>query len=398
MSTFYLTEYQGAYFDSTLLAISRWPTAQIPSLSIVQDPIDSTMGFASRQGFAQPLVFFRMDPNMASLLQSPAMVDSLNHLRLRIPGRPMVRSLCLPSASQVNCNSGATPQVPDLELLDLSTCGVLEGEVDTILAQFGTLKHLILDDCPILKGDHREGEWNAMGKRCALVGVRRAREREKIIKASVESFMLASQLELMGLDDAPAQLPERRPRRGRRGIANSTISLRAPSPPRGVEALRARIGNSGRTPAAIQRTRVLPPLPSLKTFCTTISSNIKPEAYPAIRNEFEAGWAEGIAVLAVTRARLRDSAKNHISNIVRFSDNPGESVSTDSESDSSSTKPFPLVPMNGLEKVHKDDVEAFGMPAEIVAGVPTVCFAGSSGVVDHAPGCGHAFAGTIWKD
>ncbi|KAF6754355.1 hypothetical protein DFP72DRAFT_813073 [Ephemerocybe angulata] len=396
---------KGAYFDSTLLALARWPPGRMPCLSIVQDPIDSTMTFASRQSFAQPLVFFKMDPNMAIMLQSPAMVDSLKSLRLRIPGRPMVRSLCLPSAAQVN-SDGEVPQVPALELLDLSTCGVLEGEVDMILAQFSTLKHLLLDECPILRGELREGEWSAMGKRCALVGVRRAREREKIIKAAMETIALAVQLEQLALDGEAAQLPPpRRARRGRRGVAISTISLRAPSPPRGLDALRARIakssaGNQRGRNNAIQRTRLLPPLPSLRTLCTTVSASVKPESYPAIRSEFEAGWAEGIAVLAVTRARLRDSAKNGVSTIVRFTeDAPFHGTSSSGSGSESGTldAPYSNV-MHGLEKVDKNDAEAFSMPAETAVSVPILCFAGPKGVVDHAPGCGHSVAQSIWRD
>ncbi|RXW22695.1 hypothetical protein EST38_g3191 [Candolleomyces aberdarensis] len=141
---------KGAYFDS--------------------DPIDSTMAFANRQSFAQPLVFFKIDPIMSILLRSPAMAEPLTAFRLRIPGRPAVRSLCLPAAASQSNSDGQPLQVAAIEILDLSTCNVLEGEVDMILAQFQTLQHLILDDCPVLRGELREGEWNAMGKRCALVG------------------------------------------------------------------------------------------------------------------------------------------------------------------------------------------------------------------------------------
>lgn len=383
---------KGAYFDSTLLALAQWPPSQIPALSIVQDPIDSNMVFASRQAFAQPLVFFKMDPNLATMLQSPAMVDSLKSLRLCIPSRPMVRSLCLPSAGQVN-SDGLPPQVPAIELLDLSTCGILEGEVDMILAQFSSLKHLILDECPILRGELREGEWNAMGKRCALVGVRRAREREKVVKASMESIALASQFEQLGLDGAPAHMPARRPRRGRRGLATATISLRAPSPPRGIDALR--ISSAIERPA-IQRTRLLPSLPSLQTLCTTLSSSIKPETYPSIRAEFEAGWSEGIAVLSVTRARMKESAKNGV-NVVRFIDSSHSHSASERESEGSGLGAvYPA--MHGLEKVDKNDDDAFAVPPEALASVPLLCFAGSKDVVDHAPGCGHSIARAIWRD
>jgi hypothetical protein len=276
--------------------------------------------------------------------------------------------------------------------LDLSTCGVLEGEVDMILTQISSLKHLILDECPIIHGELREGEWHAMGKRCALVGVRRAREREKIVRASMESIALASQIEHLGLDGAPAHMPERRPRRGRRGLAVATISLRAPSPPRG---LNARLATSVRERPAVQRTRLLPPLPSLHTLCTTLSPSIKPETYPSIRAEFEAGWAEGMAVLSVTRARLRESAKNGVS-IVRFVDSPLTQSASDSESEDDLGAVVPA--MRGLERVRRYDDDAFAVPPEALASVPVLCFAGSKGAIDHSPGCGHSIAQVIWRD
>lgn len=313
---------------------------------------------------------------MAVLLRSPAIGESLTAFRLRIPGRPAVRSLCLPATTSQSNSDGQLHQVPAIEILDLSTCDVLEGEVDMILAQFQTLEHLLLDECQILRGELREGEWNAMGKRCALAGMRRAREREKIFKASLEALVPA------GSEGASTQMPQgRKIRKGRRGLATSTISLRGPSPPR-VPGSRVSAPNP---PLSFPKTRILPCLPSLKTLSITLSPAVKAESYPSIQAEFEAGWAEGIAVLNATRARLRDSAKNGV-NIVRF---VGAREDSNSESDSEVQS---IAALQGLEKVDRNDLEAFSIPPEVTSAVPVLCFAGSKGIEDHPPGCGHWIA------
>jgi hypothetical protein len=144
----------------------------------------------------------------------------------------------------------------------------------------------------------------------------------------------------------------------------------------------------------IPRTRILPCLPSLKTLCTTVSTVVRPAAYASIRSEFEAGWAEGIAVLNVTRARLRESAKNGV-NIVRFAEAREDSSS---ESESEGWLKDHSAAFHSLEKVDRNDAEAFSIPVEFTSAVPILCFAGSKGLEDHPPGCGHSIAQTTWKD
>ena len=201
----------------------------------------------------------------------------------------------------------------------------------------------------------------------------------------MESIVLA------GTDGAPAQPPEaRRVRRGRRGLATATVSLRAPSPP---PAPRRAMDPRAPRPA-IQKTRILPCLPSLKTLCTTVSTVVRPAAYASIRSEFEAGWAEGIAVLNVTRARLRESAKNGV-NIVRFA---GAREDPTSESESEGHWQDHSAAFHSLEKVDRNDAEAFSIPVEFTSAVPILCFAGSKGLEDHPPGCGHSIAQTTWKN
>ena len=350
---------QGSYFDSTLIALSQWPPSALPTLSIVQDPLDP--GLAENRAFAQPLVFFRLDP-FASLVCSPYL-SSLTALRLRIPSRQITRFITTHPLS-----------VPSLQFLDLSTCNVLDAEVDALLTRFAKLRHLVLDGCAVLKGELREGEWGALGKSCALAGVRRAKEREKKLKVWLEANGPVfsdhqAQTGLVQEVDAHAAAA-RKARRGRRGLATATISLR-PSPPRdGVPLPVLHI--------PIPKIRILPPSPSLQSLATTTSTLIHPDKYPVVSAEFERGWADGLAQLGATRARLRQSSMNGV-RIVQFVD--------DVEQEG----------LDGLADVEMGNEEAFRV-REDVWKVPVFCLVGAGRGEHHIEGCGHAVGWKIWKN
>ncbi|KAF8628261.1 hypothetical protein AX15_004032 [Amanita polypyramis BW_CC] len=384
---------KGAYFDSTLAALSKWPqTSPLPVLSIVQDPLDAALATAHpRQSFAQPIVFFRLDVYLSVLLHSRTMARSLNAFRLRIPTRPVARPLCTtpppvrPNEDRINLQqyfqnlnlgewrSGDMSRTPPmLKYLDLSTCGVLEGEVDMILMRYHTLEHLVLDGCSVLRGEFREGEWAAMGKRCALIGVRRAKEREKKVKAWLETQIRSENTVAEDEDAAggPAAAVEARlPRRGRRGLASATISLREREPRRyGPSALAP---TSGGTP----RIRILPPLPTLRSLSTTLSPPVRAEKHAAIESEFEAGWIEGVAQLGVARARVWTSVGSGV-RVVQFSrGSAGEE--------------------EGLEGL--EEVEGMEMEARERLGAPVLCLVGA-GADGHADKCGHEMGKQIWKE
>ena len=386
---------KGAYFDSTLLALARWPPATLPALSITQDPLDPSLVTtpSSRQAFAQPLVFFKLDPNLSILLQSPALADTLKALRLRVPARPVVRSLCTPPLMSES-SDGEPIRIPNIHILDLSTSGVLEGEVDILLAHFMGLQHLLLDDCAIFRGDLREGEWSSLGKRCALAGTRRAKDCEKALQAWYERRILAAPA---GSDGAPAGIQElaRRPRRGRRGLAAPTISIRSRTPPPG-----GRVPDPNLPPVArrqgMPRFRILPPVPSLRTLCATMSSNVLPSTWATIQREFTSGWAEGVAQLAVKRGRMRESARIG-TKILRFKEGGGECESPEDDV----TGLFTYAASHGLELVSLADMEAFdtfgtsgGDPKDIPC--PVLCLAGHHGDL-HAENCSHSVVeATLW--
>ncbi|KJA28560.1 hypothetical protein HYPSUDRAFT_129597 [Hypholoma sublateritium FD-334 SS-4] len=392
-----VTYYQflkGAYFDSTLTVLAEWPANVISTLSIVQDPIDAEM--AQKQDFAQPIVFFRLD--LFPLLSSPAIASTLENLRIRIPSRPVARSICgsLPASSPFDSNRNLI--LPRLEFLDLSTSSVLDTEVDSILARFATIKHLVLDRCAVLRGDLREGEGGALGKRLALIGVRRAKDREKALKAWLESRVVVA--EAIPSDGAPAVdqgagPAGRRPRPGRKGLATATISFRTThgktSGKRSGKKRNAPMKKADKQRAT--RIRVLPALPSLVSLSVTLSPVVKPERYPAIRSEFTEGWSEGIAQLAVTRARLRTSATNGYRIMVI-----GPTDSDDEDSDGSVERDSLKEGLYGLAEVDLTDPEAFSMPAPGEILVPTLCFAGAGIEGAHEAHCGHSVGWVAMKD
>lgn len=309
------------------------------------------------------------------------MAPSLKVLRLRIPSRPVIRSMCGVTPSGTTSYPSDLNPPPDLEFLDLSTCNVLENEVDMILVRFPSLKHLILDGCYILRADFRDGDWNALGKRCALAGVRRAKQREKALNAWIEA---RNQTAGPVGQDVNLGSVARRVKRGRKGLATATFSLRGSSPS-GSQSVLATVVNNTQKEAKI---RILPSAPKLKTLSITISPLVDPAKYPMIRAEFDAGWTEGIALLAVTRARLRSSAKHgfRIMHACSAIDNVLE------EQDSW---------LEGLEDIDAND-SAFGVLDNAAGSTelspPVLCFAGASRSMNHEENCGHSVGRELMKD
>ena len=383
----YLTpHFQGAYFDSTLVALSRWPSGFLPTLSIVQDPLDQQD--LTKQAFAQPIVFFRFD--LSVLLRSPALSPSLTSLRLRIPCRPVARSLCSAAASHDSSHTSSNLPLVNLEFLDLSTCGVLESEVDTLMVRFPSLQHLILDGCHIMRGDLREGEWNALGRRCALVGVRRAKEREKVLKAWLESSATVETTN----NDATQLNPGRKVKRGRRGLSTATISFREPEPvnPSSLSNPRLSQKQAGRSRKGYSKIRVLPPIYRLVSLSIALSSSTHaPDKYPIIRAEFEEGWAEGIAVLSITRSRLRTSAGNGV-RVMKFTKTV---MADDTESEEAEYEEG----LDGLEDVDPSDLEISREEGRWSSQDPPIlCFAGPARAGLHANNCGHSVGWVVMGD
>ncbi|TFK26662.1 hypothetical protein FA15DRAFT_263861 [Coprinopsis marcescibilis] len=393
----YYQFHKGSYYDSTLQALASWPTSKISSLSVVQDlqpKQDSTLIGSSSRSFAQPLVFFQLDKTIANLLRAEDIMEPLKVFRLRVPARPIVRALT--SVPFITQNSDGEPvQLPKIEIMDLSTCGVLEGEVDLLLVHFSALKHLILDGCSILGGQLREGEWNSMGKRCAMAGARRAKDCEKALTAWYERRSLPVDTGINS-DPAAIQAGPRRARRGRRGLATATISLRSRTPDPDDVGPRPPFPSRGPASIHIPKFKILPPLPSLKTLCTTTSASVKVESNLAIVNEFEAGWAEGVAQLGVRRARMRETAKNTGTKIFRFV----EEATYEPTKDEDWNMILDYAASHGLELVETKDYEAFDTPGCALGEsakipIPVLCLAGSEADSVHVENCGHSVAADV---
>ncbi|KAJ7508682.1 hypothetical protein B0H11DRAFT_39052 [Mycena galericulata] len=337
----------GSYFDSTLACLAEWPASDLPTLSIIQEPMEPSQ--APKIAFAQPIVFFRLDWHLADLAQSPYL-SSLTSLRLRIPSRPVAGPLTTSPLS-----------LPAVELLDLSTCNVFGAELtDTILARLPRLKHFILDNGALLRGEYHPEDWAVLGKGCALAGVRRTKEREKKLRQA-------------RLETAPGTAQECRPRRGRRGVSTATISLRA-SPERD-----SRVVGVINTPAATatRKVRLYPASPSLCSFATTLSPSVPPDKHAEIREQFEKGWFEGLTQLVEVRSRLYQSYRLG-STIMKYAD--GDEIDGSEEG------------LDGLVEVTSWDDNVQDIKA------PVLCLVGPGKSEAHEAGCSHSVAWTVWKD
>lgn len=324
---------------------------------------------AQQHHFAQPLVFFRLDPLTA--LVSSDYLQSLNYFRLRIPGRQIVRFICAYPGS-----------LPSVEFLDVSTGMILESEVEVILMRFTKLKHLLLDGCNMRRLDGLDGEWAALGKRCALAGVKRAKERERKLKAWLEENAARS---IVGdqpiVESEIEQRGGRHPRRGRRGLATATISLREPVVTAGGPSRSVLPSTLQGYNVPIPRIRILPPTPSLISLAVSPSSHVSSDRHPDIRADFERGWSEGLTQLNATLSRLRQSWQNGI-RIVRFCEKVGVSE----------------VGLDGLVDVKGVEEASFHAAEGSDGRTPMLCLVGSGTHEGHLDGCGHAVGQGIWKD
>ncbi|KAH9937351.1 uncharacterized protein B0H18DRAFT_970186 [Fomitopsis serialis] len=365
---------KGAYFDTTLLAFSRWPAEDLPTLSIVQDPLEPSIAPTK---FAQPLVFFRLDP-LSTLACSP-FLEGLRHFRLRVPARQAARFLyALPNA------------LPRVELLDMSTCNVLESDVEGMLGRFGRLRSLVLDGCYIVSqravadGQDPEealGHWAALGKMMALAGAKYAREREKRLKLWIEAVRARAAAAQVGEGVVQEQAPAPpRARRGRRGLATATISLRDSPPKDPVVLPKLPAGAPPGAPPPNQRIRILPSLPALRSLATTPPASVGPDKHDTIRAEFARGWGRA--------SRSCTSWGNGV-RIVRF-DPDYEADEEDGDGEDG---------LAGLMDV--EDERAFVIKTKAVDGSgedKAEMLGVDDGREGHMEGCGHQLGWDVWHD
>ena len=384
--------------------LAGWPG--IPTLkhiSIVQDPLP-TGAFAPQTSFAQPIVFHSLA--VLRLLSSSLLAQSVTHLRLRVPSRPVIAQLI------------SQGSFPALYALDLSTSTLMEADrtLPQLLSRLPSLRHLILDAC----GLNREG-WRELGRSCALAGLPKARAREKALREWIEVNKSLFSTIPNGedtLSELPQQngQPTRKPRRGRRGLAQSTVSLRSHSPPPRTTPTHASSLTSATVAALLPsaaKIRILPPVPRLSTLSTTLYPVPNALKRGDWAEEFESGWASGVDTIRAIWTRLRSSGRNGTVRVMRFDDaldvERPERRSSEMEED-----------LEGLVDVSLDGDEWDwdGRP-------PLLCFGegkGNGGSVGHlndsdsqgdisdeehreledgqfdghVPGCGHSLVGRAW--
>ncbi|THV06524.1 hypothetical protein K435DRAFT_960495 [Dendrothele bispora CBS 962.96] len=398
---------KGAYFDSALESISCWPQTNLPRLSIIQDPLTDesstsagsevkiappSTSFSSglpkrtlESGFAQPIVFFRLDTTVPELLRSDSLRLSATSLRLRLPGRSLVKSLLSPPPPNppsfgAPVVPGSTthvprkyyppknaylPPAPFLNFLDVSSSAVPETAIPLILARYPYLTHFIADDCAILRGElaTRDGgrDWAKLAKECSLAGSHKAKDREKKIKAWLEEEKVAyeerDKKRKAGEGDSQssggsraAEKEKKKSRRGRKGLATATISLKKAK----NDATAGGNSETGGPPRPradpvlfSQKIRILPPLPALRSFSTSFvsSSSTDPDSsfdVSTIHDQWDRGWSEGIHTLVQIRNRLRTSWRNGTTRVLRFATQ--DEVRSGAALDSSSRRQRPQTP------------------------------------------------------
>ncbi|KAL5536144.1 hypothetical protein ACEPAF_4249 [Sanghuangporus sanghuang] len=365
---------KGAYFDPTISAIASWPSSSLHSLSVVQDPSTHQVSFA------QPLVFFNFKP-LLTLSISPA-AHNITSLCIRIPGRDVGPYLAV-----------APKSFPALKVLDLSTGNIKGAQFDRLLARFDCVQHVRLDSCALLAG-REPAEWAALGKDCALTGARRARDRERGLRAWKEAQ--EQRIHPSHERDA-AQNRASKARAGRKGLATATLSLRGASEPT-LPTPESSMSTSDIPPVdslVLQRKiRVAPLPPSLLTLTATAPPPLPPDHppeehhdttlvlrdhYATFRKAFAEGWESGIAQLRSTWTRLRSFARNNNTHVMVLT--PGA--------------PPEGSALDGLEEVNEEcwkRLETGSYPP------PILCFAGEvkgAGTL-HPAGCGHQITEMMW--
>ncbi|KAF9511017.1 hypothetical protein BS47DRAFT_1280055, partial [Hydnum rufescens UP504] len=301
---------KGSYSDSMIELLAGWPgIATLKRISIVQDPLPSG-AFAPQTSFAQPIVFHSL--TVLRVLSLSPLARGVTHLRLRVPARPVISQLISPGS------------FPALYALDLSTSSLADADqtLPQLVASLPSLRHLILDGCSL----NREG-WRELGRSCALAGLPKARAREKALSEWITANKAMSSPTPNDGDALPELLPPqnvavaRRPRRGRRGLAQSTVSLRSHSPPRRATPILSSSSTSAAAAALLPsaaKIRILPPVPRLVTLSTTLSPVPNALKRADWTEEFESGWASGMDTIRAVWARLRASGRTGTVRVMCF--------------------------------------------------------------------------------
>ncbi|KAG8683323.1 hypothetical protein FRC08_014343 [Ceratobasidium sp. 394] len=326
----YLPFLKGAYFDSTITELTKWPATEhnhLENLSITQD----TIAYKAHIQFAQPLAFFSFKA-LTELSTSP-IGQHLSALRVRVPAKPVASYLC----SEPN-------SFPRLTFLDISTTALppptAERAIEKLLSQLVRLQHIVINRNAGTMPRDSPG-WTSLGRACALAGVGRAKAREKEIQEWFEArrredavVQAANPEQAAAAERAVGPTPTPRVRRGRKGLATATISLRDPQPQSRrapvSTSTAARNSSQDQDASDARRIRIVPSPPTLRTFSTAFAGPSNPTLQQRTdwTNAFTTGFLDGCRTLNAIWKRMQDSAT---ARIMRFTDTDAEPYPEDEE-------------------------------------------------------------------
>ncbi|EGF98328.1 uncharacterized protein MELLADRAFT_113618 [Melampsora larici-populina 98AG31] len=203
---------KGAYFDSTIDLISKWSakSSSLRSFSFIQDPAPppikkKKMGEIDEGGIAQPIILFRFET--LKTFTSSSIGNRIEDLRIRIPNRNL-----LPSLTQ-KLNNPSSKRLSRLKTLDLSTTSLNHQSVLTILRNYPSIEHLILDRTHLIVPVRFDADQERVtetlkniGMSVATVGISRALDANRAWREVVEKIQVQRNLILMQHDRNRDQL------------------------------------------------------------------------------------------------------------------------------------------------------------------------------------------------
>ncbi|KAG8920249.1 hypothetical protein FRC01_000855 [Tulasnella sp. 417] len=318
--------------------------------------------------FAQPIVFFSLDP-ITNLAKSPIALH-VKHLRFRIPLRTIWNKISEPNA------------FPSVEILDLSTSPVHpEQAAVAVVNGFPRLRHLIVDTSGLGGSGSEQSEWRTLGRAMAMAGVKKAREKERELK-NLDAAEVHRLLEDSRRREWPADGSSELP--GEVSLEEHSTKVQTPQNDQTSSTLK------------LAKFRILPAYPHLLSISSALALDEGHEEHPpdlaVYAKDFNSGWLDGIARLREHRERAMAFSRSANVRVLRFD--------IDRTQDRSEG--------HGVDELV--DVEDYGTSDPCVDGShapPLLCFGcekdpGQQGLspalvpVPHKSGCGHAVGRERW--
>lgn len=145
---------QSTYFDSVISHLCKWPSLDLPTVSVVLDPRDASLAPVASSPDISVIIF---DLYQLETFASSALLKRTDAFRLRLPGCELARFLCR--------NPGS---LPSMTFLDASTSHVSVADVNLMLRSLPNLRHLVLDGCGTLD-EASIDDWVDFGHDCFMI-------------------------------------------------------------------------------------------------------------------------------------------------------------------------------------------------------------------------------------